>query len=1056
VIGENPYRAAGAFSGKAYIRRSADVELLEQIRDNQYYPYFAAPRQSGKSSLIARTMGSLEPAEYRCALVDLSPFVVRSYDDFWRQFLHEVARSANFDPSAIGQSDPRDVFTGWLNSYKGRLVVFVDEIDVLLHVDCREQIFSKFRTFFNLRAYEASLWRLQFVLAGAAHSSRFISDPRWSPFNVSVEIPLEDLSTAQVSQLATYLATAGAFAGPDLVNRVYELTSGSVFLCQLVFEALWSRAARGAKKLGPADVDAVIETIIAESSRNIHFYNIFRLVTQDARLAMLFRRLVDGEALGEEDRKELELTGLCRGMNPFRNDVYARVFGTGGPLDLKVAGQKVMLGRKLEAALARKQQMQDSGHATEEIDGEIAVLKREFREGAKLREGDVVGRGRYKLVRRLGQGGFATVWLARDEQGQRDVAIKVLHGQFAEDKTRRDRFFRGAWKMSELRHAGIAQVFEPYGEEGGRYYFVMEFLPGGTLHEVVLDKKIGADAVIRAISTIGEALAHAHANGLVHRDIKPSNVLLAADGAAKLTDFDLVREQDGASSTVTGPMGSFIYSAPEVMNRPQDADHRADVYGLAMTALFGLYGGELPLDVVRDADRFIDRLRCGGLVKDVLKKGVAWELEQRFTTVAEFVSALTTAWSEKEPEREEKAAAVVVLPPRAREGAPVAAAALAGAAVASAVAAEDGAPVRTMRVKRADASASDLRRSSAGESQTRGSLPGGAPAKSASEAAVAGAVVVAAVAAAAPASAAAAPASAAPSVASDEVPVPRDSHENTGRGVAAAQPVPSEPQSGRRYWLAALGVLASAALVLIIIQSSGPAQEVGPFARPTAGSLTADDSTGAQKHAESKQDEKPGPQEHKGGSGGPTPTTVAPPTTQPVDPADGSGSESDDVSASGGGVEAGSTGGEELRDTSTGAAAIKKAPGPSLAERIDDGCRKVRVGDAAAGVKILEQAFEDRPHNVQLLGCLAEGKAKNEDYLGAERHYLQIAKGRNKRGYLGVARSNESLGRLERASYYYSIVLTMDANDPEATAFFRNHRMRPMAVGTAINERPEP
>ena len=100
---------------------------------------------------------------------------------------------------------------------------------------------------------------------------------------------------------------------------------------------------------------------VAESPRNIHFYNIFRLVTQDARLAMLFRRLVDGESLGEEDRKELELTGLCRGMNPFRNDVYARVFGTGGPLDLKVAGQKVMLGRKLEAALARKQQLQDDG-----------------------------------------------------------------------------------------------------------------------------------------------------------------------------------------------------------------------------------------------------------------------------------------------------------------------------------------------------------------------------------------------------------------------------------------------------------------------------------------------------------------------------------------------------------------------------------------------------------------------------------------------------------------------------------------------------------------------
>src|SRR5690606_8299387 len=103
---ENPYRAADAFSGKAYIRRDADAQLIEQIEDNQYYPYFAAPRQSGKSSLLLRTMAALDPGKYRVALVDLSPFVVSSYDDFWRQFLHEVARGANFDPAPIGEEDP--------------------------------------------------------------------------------------------------------------------------------------------------------------------------------------------------------------------------------------------------------------------------------------------------------------------------------------------------------------------------------------------------------------------------------------------------------------------------------------------------------------------------------------------------------------------------------------------------------------------------------------------------------------------------------------------------------------------------------------------------------------------------------------------------------------------------------------------------------------------------------------------------------------------------------------------------------------------------------------
>jgi hypothetical protein len=365
---------------------------------------------------------------------------------------------------------------------------------------------------------------------------------------------------------------------------------------------------------------------------------------------MLFRRLVDGEELGEEDRKELQLTGLCRGMDPFRNEVYARVFGAGGPLDLKVAGAKATLGRKLEAALTKRQQLEEEGHATSEIEAEIAALKREFREGAQLREGDVLARGRYRLLGQIGQGGFATVWHARDETAKREVALKVLHGQFAEDKTRRDRFFRGAWKMSELRHPAIVQVLEPYGEEAGRHFFVMEYMSGGTLHEAVLDRQLTADQVVAGIVAVGQALVHAHERGLVHRDVKPSNVLLGEGGAAKLTDFDLVREQDASGTTRTGPMGSFIYSAPEVLNRPQDADHRADIYGLAMTAVFGLYGAELPLEVVRDADRFIDRLHCAGLMKDVLKKGVAWEIERRFRSAAEFTQALSTAWSEWEAE----------------------------------------------------------------------------------------------------------------------------------------------------------------------------------------------------------------------------------------------------------------------------------------------------------------------------------------------------------------------------------------------------------------------
>ena len=1076
---ENPYRAAGAFAGKAYIRRGADAELVEQIRDNQYYPYFAAPRQSGKSSLIARTMSSLPAPEFRCALIDLSPFVVRSYDDFWRQFLHDVARSANFDPAPIGKGDPREVFIAWLTAFPGRLVIFVDEIDVLLHVECREQIFSKIRTFFNLRAHEAVLQRLTFVLAGAAHSSRFISDPRWSPFNVAIEIALEDLSTAQVSQLASYLATAGAFAGPDLVARVFELTAGSVFLCQLVFEALWNRAARVKSKLDASDVDVVVTSIVAESPRNIHFYNIFRLVTQDARLAMLFRRLIDGEELGEEDKKELQLTGLCRGMNPFRNEVYARVFGAGGPLDLKVAGTKVTLGRKLEAALTKRQQLTDDGEKTTEVEAEIAALKREFREGAQLREGDVLARGRYRLIAQIGQGGFATVWHARDEPGKRDVALKVLHGQFAEDKSRRDRFFRGAWKMSELRHPAVVQVYEPYGEEAGRHFFVMEYMSKGTLHEAVLDKRLAHDAVIAGIVAVGQALAHAHERGLVHRDVKPSNVLLGEADTAKLTDFDLVREQDAAGSTRTGPMGSFIYSAPEVLNRPQDADHRADIYGLAMTAVFGLHGAELPLEVVRDADRFIDRLRCGGLVKDVLKKGVAWEIERRFTSAAEFTQALGTAWGEKDEDVVAPSASLAAAPVNEKKMAPTWTAMFATLPLPEAGPLAKSAPPGPQGVPGAAPARVVASRAA----------PAPAPAPARDDDMMRGMEFDAAYEeeedAAPPRLGMAAPAAvmALDVLAEDDIePPPRVVPEARHERVAAAAPVPVEPppqaRAPGRGVYAALAVFASAALVLLALQIAGP------NLRETAEGHTSDMAANGSEPGEPRSTEAPkaieGKRDEKKADKSPNTTTEAkqldlPPTTTTLAPNTAGSAperppELPSATTSGpepAGEEATDSGSDDETDSLDSASAsagttakpneakaIQRKPRKSLEERIEEGCFQVRSRNAETGVRILKDAREDSPKNMELLGCLADGLLKISDYSGAETYAKQLIQQypRHLRGWLGAAQANENMARYDLAAKYYQQVQLLDPENKSAEAFLSSKVGQAAAAKTSQAE----
>jgi hypothetical protein len=324
-----------------------------------------------------------------------------------------------------------------------------------------------------------------------------------------------------------------------------------------------------------------------------------------------------------------------------------------------VATEKQILAEALDAAYLRKEELTIARADTQAVEQEILGLRREMREGGRLHAGDILD-DRFKLVEPLGRGGFATVWKAYDRREEGLVAVKVLHGQFSEDRTRLDRFFRGARKMADLQHPGIVRVLEKRLDDGGYHFFVMEYVPGGDLRQAVLEKRLAPEWVVPLLCEVAAALGFAHQRGIVHRDVKPANILLDAEGRPKLTDFDLVRAFDTTGGTLGGGMlGTFLYTAPEAMSNPQEAGVATDVYSLAMTAAFCLFRAELPMEVLRDTKKFLRRVPCAAGVRAALQKGAAWKPEGRFGSVAELARALEegrTAPAEKAPVAKAEAA----------------------------------------------------------------------------------------------------------------------------------------------------------------------------------------------------------------------------------------------------------------------------------------------------------------------------------------------------------------------------------------------------------------
>jgi eukaryotic-like serine/threonine-protein kinase len=216
---------------------------------------------------------------------------------------------------------------------------------------------------------------------------------------------------------------------------------------------------------------------------------------------------------------------------------------------------------------------------------------------------DALFAGRYRLERRLGVGGMATVQLAFDTRLERNVAVKLLAEHLAEDGAFVSRFRREALAAARLVHPNIVQVFD-FGldEATHRNFIVMEFVNGQSCAEMLREQgTLPVDEAVEILAQSCRGLDYAHRNGVVHRDVKPGNLLRSGEGMVKLADFGIAKAAEDSDITKVGSvLGTAAYLAPE-QARGEPAGPASDLYALGVVA-YQLLAGRLPYDAASLTD----------------------------------------------------------------------------------------------------------------------------------------------------------------------------------------------------------------------------------------------------------------------------------------------------------------------------------------------------------------------------------------------------------------------------------------------------------------------
>ena len=270
---------------------------------------------------------------------------------------------------------------------------------------------------------------------------------------------------------------------------------------------------------------------------------------------------------------------------------------------------------------------------------------------------------RYQIIKTLGEGGMANVYLAHDTILDRNVAVKVLRGDLANDEKFVRRFQREALSASSLSHPNIVEMYD-VGEDDGQYYIVMEYVDGKTLKQVLKSRgHLSVTEVVDIMLQLTDGMAHAHDAYIIHRDIKPQNIMILSNGMIKITDFGVATALNSTQLTQTNSVMGTVHYLPPEQAQGKGSTIKSDIYSMGIMMyelLTGLvpYKGDNaveialkhlkePLPSVRKANPSIPQS-----IENVIIKATAKNPKNRYTDAREMHEDLKTALDESRKNEE--------------------------------------------------------------------------------------------------------------------------------------------------------------------------------------------------------------------------------------------------------------------------------------------------------------------------------------------------------------------------------------------------------------------